>query len=1042
MSKGFYVAGVVLVLVAGSAWGQYGYLYQSGGWMFGAQFIGQEGWMVGGGGAILHTLDGGRNWIFQRNIQGYDAANPGIFCAVTFKNQRLGWALSSTSPVVWRTTDGGQYWAAESLPSVSRPSSKVSFADTLSGWIVCPGLSTGYILASTDGGRTWTIQIQIPSHFYEGVFAGSPRQCWAVGYSGWVARTTDGGQNWLEQQIVSQPSLYDVHFSDTLYGWACGYSGAVVHTTDGGVSWTAQTSGTARALQALAFLDRSKGFAVGDTGTLLKTTDGGANWTSIPTGIDVELAAITFGDSLHGWAVGVEGGAILETGDGGSTWRVSRKGIAGPVATPFPGRRTERVQAISFVDDSTGWAATWEGNIWHTLDGGKIWSKQYSVSPKKLLGLAMADANTGWAVGDSEMIIKTQDGGINWITQRMSYLKWPLTNVFTSDPQHAWACGEWDNFFRTSNGGVTWDSLFQYFPYQCLNFPFAAVKALASVDTLFGWALFEDGSLWVTTNSGMTWGPRGSLWSLAGWQHLSFVDSTWGWAVSGSGINRSTDGGWNWQNQNSTSGLKDIAGGSRMKAWAVGNSGLILATTDGGSTWVSQTAPIAPNLLAVTFADTLHGIAGGSGDLILVTQNGGALWDTVRVSNSGTKDVFLIDTLYGWLVGSDGNARRTANGGRTWQTLLTKTNLAAVHFANRNLGWVAQQNYNVWRTMDGGTTWDSLRIIPEPGGMNVGAYDIRVLNDRIGWCAIGSYSNPSYSGSLKATTDRGIHWANFNQSSVRLLNNNPTGSSIATTSACFVGPGGRVAMRVRGDLTWDLAPVVQESLGYGYLQRPPSLWSMDFLNSRQAWAVGQYGTCMVTTDGGVSWRLQKIDRSLTPVDSLLTSVQAFDAQTARATGYLGRSVLTTDGGATWVGEETGTDEWLLASSFLSPTLGWVAGEDGMVLKYGLLPSGVEAVQGGTPNPWITALEQNRPNPFQDKTGIRYQLARKEHVKLIVYNVLGQAERRLVDGTQTPGAYVVSWDGRDGADHPLPSGVYFYRLEAGGQGQTRKLVKVR
>lgn len=1033
------VVWIAVLLLAGSAWGQYGYLYQSGGWMFGADFIGQEGWMVGAGGAILHTQDGGRNWLFQRNIQGYNAANPGIFWAVTFKNQRLGWVLSSTSPVVWRTTDGGQFWQAESLPSgVPSPGTKVSFADTLSGWIVCPGLSTGYILASTDGGRTWSIQIQIPSHFYEGVFAGSPRQCWAVGYSGWVTRTTDGGQNWLEQQIASQPSLYDVHFSDTLYGWACGYAGAIFYTTDGGISWTAQTSGTARALQALAFLDRSKGFAVGDTGTLLKTTDGGANWTLIPTGIDVELAAISFGDSLHGWAIGVEGGAILETGDGGSTWRVSRKGIAGPVATPFPGRRTERVQAISFVDDSTGWAATWEGNIWHTLDGGKIWSKQYSVSPKKLLSLAMANANTGWAVGDSGMILRTQDGGANWATQRTNYFNPPLTSVFTSDPQHAWACGIWQPFFKTSNGGASWDSLW-------LMFPSSAAKGLASVDTLFGWALLENGSIWATTNAGRTWGLR-RRGGFPGWQHLAFVDSVWGWATPSTGIVRSTDGGWNWQIQNSSNALKDISGVTRMKAWAVGDNGTVLVTSDGGTNWVSQTAPIPPNLLTVSFADTLHGIAGGNGDQVLVTRNGGSLWDTVRVGNGGTKDVFLIDTLYGWLVGSDGNARRTTDGGRTWQTMLTKTNLAAVHFANRTLGWVAQQYYNVWRTTDGGATWDSLRIIPGPGGMNDGAYDIRVLNDRIGWCAIGSYSDPwNYSGTLKTTLDRGFHWAKYSRSNILPMNNSPTGSPMNTTSACFVGPGGRMALRLWSDLTWDLAPVILDSLYYW--PRPLlSLWNLKFADSRTGWAVGQRGARTITTDGGVSWRLQAMDTSSGPFDSardsLLVSVQVFNPLIVRAIGYLGRSVLTTDGGATWVGEETGTDEWLLTSSFLSPTLGWVAGEDGMVLKYGLLPSGVEAECGVTSSSWITALEQNRPNPFRDKTGIRYQVARKEHVRLIVYNVLGQAVRRLVDGKQTPEAYVVSWDGKDGAEHSLPSGVYFYRLEAGGQSQTRKLVKVR
>ena len=61
---------IAVLLLAGTAWGQYGYLYQSGGWMFGADFIGQQGWMVGADGAILHTQDGGRNWLFQRNIHG------------------------------------------------------------------------------------------------------------------------------------------------------------------------------------------------------------------------------------------------------------------------------------------------------------------------------------------------------------------------------------------------------------------------------------------------------------------------------------------------------------------------------------------------------------------------------------------------------------------------------------------------------------------------------------------------------------------------------------------------------------------------------------------------------------------------------------------------------------------------------------------------------------------------------------------------------------------------------------------------------------
>ena len=141
-------------------------------------------------------------------------------------------------------------------------------------------------------------------------------------------------------------------------------------------------------------------------------------------------------------------------------------------------------------------------------------------------------------------------------------------------------------------------------------------------------------------------------------------------------------------------------------------------------------------------------------------------------------------------------------------------------------------------------------------------------------------------------------------------------------------------------------------------------------------------------------------------------------------------------------EETGTDEWLLASSFFRPTLGWVAGEDGMVLKYGLLPSGIEDEGVETAIPWKTALEQNRPNPFFTGTRINYQLSRQGPVRLVVYNILGQAVKKLVNEVQKPGTYSTSWDGCDAEGRAVSNGVYFYRLETQAKSQTRKMVKVR
>ncbi|MBM3324355.1 MAG: T9SS type A sorting domain-containing protein, partial [Calditrichaeota bacterium] len=84
-----------------------------------------------------------------------------------------------------------------------------------------------------------------------------------------------------------------------------------------------------------------------------------------------------------------------------------------------------------------------------------------------------------------------------------------------------------------------------------------------------------------------------------------------------------------------------------------------------------------------------------------------------------------------------------------------------------------------------------------------------------------------------------------------------------------------------------------------------------------------------------------------------------------------------------------------------------------------------------------ALHPNWPNPFNPTTMIRYDVPTAGKVSLTIFNLLGQEVTRLVDGTQLPGAYTLSWDSGD-----LPSGVYLCRMEAAGFVQTRKMLLVR
>jgi PKD repeat protein len=96
--------------------------------------------------------------------------------------------------------------------------------------------------------------------------------------------------------------------------------------------------------------------------------------------------------------------------------------------------------------------------------------------------------------------------------------------------------------------------------------------------------------------------------------------------------------------------------------------------------------------------------------------------------------------------------------------------------------------------------------------------------------------------------------------------------------------------------------------------------------------------------------------------------------------------------------------------------------------------------GQTPKQY--SLTQNRPNPFNPSTQIDYALPRSGNVSLVIYNVIGQAVRVLVDDYEDAGYRQVVWDGTDQSGREVASGVYLYRLSANDFSQIRKMVKLR
>jgi putative ubiquitin-RnfH superfamily antitoxin RatB of RatAB toxin-antitoxin module len=100
-------------------------------------------------------------------------------------------------------------------------------------------------------------------------------------------------------------------------------------------------------------------------------------------------------------------------------------------------------------------------------------------------------------------------------------------------------------------------------------------------------------------------------------------------------------------------------------------------------------------------------------------------------------------------------------------------------------------------------------------------------------------------------------------------------------------------------------------------------------------------------------------------------------------------------------------------------------------------TGIGDSDAGSNLPTQFALEQNYPNPFNPSTNISYNLARDGRVRLAVYNLLGQRVATLVDEVRPAGSHTLIWNAAN-----LPSGIYIYRLETGGNVLSRRMTLLK
>lgn len=506
-----------------------------------------------------------------------------------------------------------------------------------------------------------------------------------------TTRAYCGEWNW-QHPLPQGNTVRSTAFPTSFYGYAVGDYGTILVTYDRGSSWELQYEGVTDNLLDIDAIDSVTAWIAGDNGTILFTSDGGGTWQQQSTPTGNGLNGIFFFNKVFGWACG-DSRTILHTTNGGASWTAQT-----PMAVP----PTVGFNGLHFVSSLEGWVVGSGGVILHTTDGGTSWSQQYSTG---ITGqrVRFVSPTKGFVAGESGALYYTTDAGATWHSQP-SGTSYGLNDIAFASSSEYWISGDNGTVLHSTNAGGTWTAS-SLGTYASLN-GFAGMSDLLVAVGENGVVARKDGALpWSFLNRGDN---RSVNW-------LSYSDEGHGFGVGQYGlILRTTDGGSTWVdivNGLSLDSFYGAAMGDRNNVWIVGDLGVLLHSSDGGLSWTQQTTNTTNTLLSISFVGNLKGWAVGDAGECLTTTNGGQTWSHQSVGTSAILfGIFFFDQLNGWITGDGGTILHTTNGGSSWavQTSNTATALFSATFISSETGYCAGSGGVLLKTTNGGSTWSPL----------------------------------------------------------------------------------------------------------------------------------------------------------------------------------------------------------------------------------------------------------------------------------------------------------------------------------------------
>ncbi|MCB2203423.1 choice-of-anchor D domain-containing protein [bacterium] len=546
----------------------------------------QIGWIVGGNGSLMKTVDGGAHWTSQTNIL---RTTPFIGLSITFVDAQTG-VITMNNGMMLRTTDGGQdwdllprtgmvlqktalapdgtLWGVGSLGAIARSTDDgqtwdpfstgintvvfdIDFPDAQTAVAVCGG---GKVLRSTDGGINWDSHTTPLTTDLRSVSFRNATDGFAIQQPKYLLRTTDGGQNWTDTSFTVN-ELLDVHFVSENVGWLVSNSpGSVYKTTDGGMSWQFVAVEQPRRFTFYAVypLDEQNVVLLGTGGAVFTSNDGGANWTQRGTAFTRQhLHGVRAVSDTSAWVFG--DGSAFFTSDRGSSWH-------GSDTISLPGFRS------GYALSETRIIATGsQGQVMLSTDAGQSWSTQVISTLGQIEEIDFVDENTGWLTGAHGTIARTTDGGGTW-EESDAGVDHDFNGVAARSAQEAWIAGNGGVIFHTSDGGTNWTE--QTTPIT------TNLQTIEFTSATEGWAGGQL-ALLHTTDGGATWFVENKLVGLDVIYDINFTDAQHGFIMLSRAVARTSDGGSTFYRTDYPSlGLQDLDARPGGALWLVGRYGV------------------------------------------------------------------------------------------------------------------------------------------------------------------------------------------------------------------------------------------------------------------------------------------------------------------------------------------------------------------------------------------------------------------------------------------------------------------------------------